>query len=226
MRFLREAVRRVGQRSGQACTSCLRSHVCACGRPELCLSHPQVGLEWPLESVSYTVRGPSQHELQPPPGGPGALSLRFLNPQEAQRWAALVRGATAEGHNGQCCGAKVHSVGQGLCWEGGSLPGPQAWMGKVVGKVGPTAGRLGRPPGESGERNGPRAGAWRTRLVWRGSASRPRTWGEDTESRAAGKYSAGEEQVRLRSSRLAATCTRGRVQRGLGRRTFPEMLRR
>ncbi|XP_036159546.1 sharpin isoform X3 [Myotis myotis] len=59
-----------------------------------------VGLEWPLESVSYTVRGPSQHELQPPPGGPGALSLRFLNPQEAQRWAALVRGATAEGHNG------------------------------------------------------------------------------------------------------------------------------
>ncbi|XP_036278499.1 sharpin isoform X2 [Pipistrellus kuhlii] len=59
-----------------------------------------VSLEWPLESVSYTVRGPSQHELQPPPGGPGTLSLHFLNPQEAQRWAALVRGATAEGQNG------------------------------------------------------------------------------------------------------------------------------
>ncbi|XP_032704282.1 sharpin isoform X2 [Lontra canadensis] len=58
-----------------------------------------VSLEWPLESVSYTVRGPSQHELQPPPGGPGTLSLHFLNPQEAQRWAALVRGATMEGQN-------------------------------------------------------------------------------------------------------------------------------
>ncbi|XP_022357836.1 sharpin isoform X2 [Enhydra lutris kenyoni] len=62
--------------------------------------HAAVSLEWPLESVSYTVRGPSQHELQPPPGGPGTLSLHFLNPQEAQRWAALVRGATMEGQNG------------------------------------------------------------------------------------------------------------------------------
>nr|XP_025726338.1 sharpin [Callorhinus ursinus] len=61
-----------------------------------------VSLEWPLESVSYTVRGPSQHELQPPPGGPGTLSLHFLNPQEAQRWAALVRGAAMEGQNGAC----------------------------------------------------------------------------------------------------------------------------
>ncbi|KAM5211066.1 sharpin isoform 1-T1 [Hipposideros larvatus] len=59
-----------------------------------------VSLEWPLESVSYTVRGPSQHELQPPPGGPGTLSLHFPNPQEAQRWAALVRDATEEGQNG------------------------------------------------------------------------------------------------------------------------------
>ncbi|XP_064124282.1 sharpin isoform X1 [Loxodonta africana] len=59
-----------------------------------------VSLEWPLESVSYTVRGPSLHELQPPPGGPGALSLHFPNPQEAQRWAALVRGATADEQNG------------------------------------------------------------------------------------------------------------------------------
>lgn len=59
-----------------------------------------VSLEWPLESVSYTVRNPNQHELQPPPGGPGTLSLHFLNPQEAQRWAALVRGATVEGQNG------------------------------------------------------------------------------------------------------------------------------
>uniref|UniRef100_A0A8B9XEB1 Sharpin n=1 Tax=Bos mutus grunniens TaxID=30521 RepID=A0A8B9XEB1_BOSMU len=57
-------------------------------------------LEWPLESVSYTVRGPCQHELQPPPGGPGTLSLHFANPQEAQRWAALVRDATVEGQNG------------------------------------------------------------------------------------------------------------------------------
>ncbi|XP_014652785.1 PREDICTED: sharpin isoform X2 [Ceratotherium simum simum] len=61
---------------------------------------PQVNLEWPLESVSYTVRGPSQHELQPPPGGPGTLSLHFPNPQEAQRWAALVQSAAVEGQNG------------------------------------------------------------------------------------------------------------------------------
>ncbi|XP_066121537.1 sharpin [Saccopteryx bilineata] len=59
-----------------------------------------VSLEWPLESVSYTIRDPIQHELQPPPGGPGTLSLHFLNPQEAQRWAALVQGATVEGQNG------------------------------------------------------------------------------------------------------------------------------
>ncbi|XP_070248637.1 sharpin isoform X2 [Myotis yumanensis] len=71
-----------------------------------------VGLEWPLESVSYTVRGPSQHELQPPPGGPGALSLRFLNPQEAQRWAALVQGATA-GHNEELAGRLAQAIEDG-----------------------------------------------------------------------------------------------------------------
>lgn len=59
-----------------------------------------VSLEWPLESVCYTVRGPNQHELQPPPGGPGTFSVHFLNSQEAQQWAALVRDATAEGQNG------------------------------------------------------------------------------------------------------------------------------
>ncbi|XP_072601931.1 sharpin [Vulpes vulpes] len=58
------------------------------------------GSEWPLESVSYTVRGPSRHELQPPPGGPGALSLHFLDARDARRWAALVRGAAMEGHDG------------------------------------------------------------------------------------------------------------------------------
>uniref|UniRef100_A0A8D1NC40 Sharpin n=2 Tax=Sus scrofa TaxID=9823 RepID=A0A8D1NC40_PIG len=62
--------------------------------------HGAVGLEWPLESVYYNVRGPSQHELQPPPGGPGTLGLHFTDPQEAQRWAALVRSATMEGQNG------------------------------------------------------------------------------------------------------------------------------
>ncbi|XP_006830940.1 PREDICTED: sharpin [Chrysochloris asiatica] len=59
-----------------------------------------VRLEWPLESVTYTVRGPNLHELQTPPGGPGALSLHFANPQEAQQWAALVQGATVERPNG------------------------------------------------------------------------------------------------------------------------------
>ncbi|XP_006879485.1 PREDICTED: sharpin [Elephantulus edwardii] len=60
----------------------------------------QVSLEWPLEAVSYTVRGPCLHELQPPPGGPGAFSLLFTSAQEAQRWAALVRGASSERQNG------------------------------------------------------------------------------------------------------------------------------
>ncbi|XP_007954307.1 sharpin [Orycteropus afer afer] len=59
-----------------------------------------VGLEWPLESVSYTVRGPGLHELQPPPGGPGPFSLHFANPQEAQQWAAVLRGASEERQNG------------------------------------------------------------------------------------------------------------------------------
>ncbi|XP_044770255.1 sharpin isoform X4 [Neomonachus schauinslandi] len=72
-----------------------------------------VSLEWPLESVSYTVRGPSQHELQPPPGGPGTLSLHFLNPQEAQRWAALVRGATMEGQNEKLVGCLARAIEDG-----------------------------------------------------------------------------------------------------------------
>ncbi|XP_055981359.1 sharpin [Sorex fumeus] len=59
-----------------------------------------VNLEWPLESVSYTIRSPHQHELRPPPGGPGTLSLDFPDPLEAQQWAALLRGATVEGQNG------------------------------------------------------------------------------------------------------------------------------
>lgn len=59
-----------------------------------------VNLEWPLESICYTVRGPNQHELQPPPGGPGTFSVHFLDSEEAQQWAALVRDATAEGQNG------------------------------------------------------------------------------------------------------------------------------
>ncbi|XP_027807215.1 sharpin isoform X1 [Marmota flaviventris] len=72
-----------------------------------------VSLEWPLESISYTIRGPSQHELQPPPGGPGTLSLRFLNTQEAQQWAALLRGATAEGQNGS--GSPLLALGPETC---------------------------------------------------------------------------------------------------------------
>ncbi|XP_047697638.1 sharpin isoform X2 [Prionailurus viverrinus] len=87
-------------------------------RLELLGSGPgAVSLEWPLESVSYTVRGPSQHELQPPPGGPGTLSLHFLNPQEAQRWAALVRGATMEGQNEELVGRLAQAI------EGGDEKG-------------------------------------------------------------------------------------------------------
>ncbi|XP_043340328.1 sharpin isoform X4 [Cervus elaphus] len=76
-----------------------------------------VSLEWPLESVSYTVRGPCQHELQPPPGGPGTLNLHFANPQEAQRWAALVRDATMEGQNEELAGRLTQAV------EGGDEKG-------------------------------------------------------------------------------------------------------
>nr|XP_031295723.1 sharpin isoform X4 [Camelus dromedarius] len=76
-----------------------------------------VSLEWPLETVSYTVRGPSQHELQPPPGGPGTLSLHFANPQEAERWAALVRGATVEGQNEELAGRLTRAI------EGGDEKG-------------------------------------------------------------------------------------------------------
>lgn len=50
--------------------------------------------------------------------------------------------------------------------------------------------------------------------------------GEDTASGAAGKCSVREGQAQTGSSRLAATCTRGRVQIGLERRMFPEMRRR
>ncbi|XP_023603658.1 sharpin isoform X2 [Myotis lucifugus] len=98
-----------------------------------------VGLEWPLESVSYTVRGPSQHELQPPPGGPGALSLRFLNPQEAQRWAALVRGATAEGHNGS--DTLPPALGPETCPVSPPSP-PEAHTLKAPKMDGPSSGDL------------------------------------------------------------------------------------
>ncbi|XP_057592843.1 sharpin isoform X2 [Hippopotamus amphibius kiboko] len=79
-----------------------------------------VSSEWPLESVSYTVRGPSQHELQPPPGGPGTLSLHFASPREAQRWAALVQGAAVEGQNGS--DSLPPALGPETCPV--SLPGP------------------------------------------------------------------------------------------------------
>uniref|UniRef100_A0A8C9HR65 SHANK associated RH domain interactor n=1 Tax=Piliocolobus tephrosceles TaxID=591936 RepID=A0A8C9HR65_9PRIM len=81
-----------------------------------------VNLEWPLESVSYTIRGPTQHELQPPPGGPGTLSLHFLNPQEAQRWAVLVRGATVEGKDGSSSSSSPPALGPEACPV--SLPSP------------------------------------------------------------------------------------------------------
>ncbi|XP_058132154.1 sharpin [Dasypus novemcinctus] len=79
-----------------------------------------VNLEWPLESVSYTVRSPNQHELQPPPGGPGALRLHFSNPQEAERWAALIRGAPTEGQDGR--GSPPPALGPETCPV--SLPSP------------------------------------------------------------------------------------------------------
>ncbi|GAB1299495.1 Sharpin [Apodemus speciosus] len=69
-----------------------------------------VSLEWPLESICYTVRGPNQHELQPPPGGPGTFSVHFLDSEEAQQWAALVRDATAEGQNGSGSSAPAPEV--------------------------------------------------------------------------------------------------------------------
>ncbi|XP_077022650.1 sharpin [Tamandua tetradactyla] len=73
-----------------------------CFRLELRGAGPgAINLEWPLESISYTVLSPNQHELRPPSGGPGALSLHFSNPQEAQRWAALIQSATTEGQNGR-----------------------------------------------------------------------------------------------------------------------------
>ncbi|XP_013843478.2 sharpin isoform X7 [Sus scrofa] len=75
--------------------------------------HGAVGLEWPLESVYYNVRGPSQHELQPPPGGPGTLGLHFTDPQEAQRWAALVRSATMEGQNEELAGRLAQAIESG-----------------------------------------------------------------------------------------------------------------
>uniref|UniRef100_A0A673VTN0 Sharpin n=1 Tax=Suricata suricatta TaxID=37032 RepID=A0A673VTN0_SURSU len=121
-------------------------------RLELLGSGPgAVSLEWPLESVSYTVRGPSQHELQPPPGGPGTLSLHFLNPQEAQRWAALVRGATMEGQNGslpQALGLEMCPVSPpslpgvptlgapqakvDLCWSPGDLMEKEELVGRLA----------------------------------------------------------------------------------------------
>ncbi|XP_051015755.1 sharpin isoform X2 [Acomys russatus] len=72
-----------------------------------------VSLEWPLESVCYTVRGPNQHELQPPPGGPGTFSVHFLNSQEAQQWAALVRDATVEGQNEELAARLAQAIAGG-----------------------------------------------------------------------------------------------------------------
>ncbi|XP_039109968.1 sharpin isoform X1 [Hyaena hyaena] len=121
-------------------------------RLELLASGPgAVSLEWPLESVCYAVRGPSQHELQPPPGGPGTLSLHFLNPQEAQLWAALVRGATMEGQNGslaqapglEMCPASPPSPPGvptlrapqpkvDLCWSPGDLMEKEELVGRLA----------------------------------------------------------------------------------------------
>ncbi|XP_075405237.1 sharpin isoform X2 [Tenrec ecaudatus] len=76
-------------------------------------------LEWPLESVSYTVRGPTLHELQPPPGVSEALSLHFPDPQAAQQWAALVQEASTESQKGD---RPLPAQGPETCPS--SLPGP------------------------------------------------------------------------------------------------------
>lgn len=93
----------------------------------------QVSLEWPLESICYTVRGPNQHELQPPPGGPGTFSVHFLDSEEAQQWAALVRDATAEGQNGQCCGINAYLNKSGLPGLVGDSDG-KSWASRKTSK--------------------------------------------------------------------------------------------
>ncbi|XP_039702020.1 sharpin isoform X1 [Pteropus medius] len=128
-----------------------------------------VSLEWPLESVSYTVRGPSQHELQPPPGGPGTLSLHFPNPQEAQRWAALVQGATVEGQNGsdslppalgpETCPASPPSLPEAPATK---VPQPKVdvpWSPGDLMEKEELAGRLARAIGSGDEKQAAQAAA-------------------------------------------------------------------
>ncbi|XP_038616009.1 sharpin [Tachyglossus aculeatus] len=56
---------------------------------------PRPELEWPLESLTYTVRGPREHVLQPP-GPPGPLSITFAEAHEAQRWWTVVSSSARE----------------------------------------------------------------------------------------------------------------------------------
>lgn len=46
-------------------------------------SPPQVGARWPLESVSYPVRGSRQNELGLPPAGAEALGRLFPSARDA-----------------------------------------------------------------------------------------------------------------------------------------------
>ncbi|XP_074059199.1 LOW QUALITY PROTEIN: sharpin [Macrotis lagotis] len=61
-------------------------------------SPPAERFEWPLESVTCSSRGPGELALQPPAEGaaPGPLTLCFRDPQEAQRWSALLESALLE----------------------------------------------------------------------------------------------------------------------------------
>ncbi|KAM9103057.1 sharpin [Sarcophilus harrisii] len=58
-------------------------------------SPPGEGFQWSLESVACTSRGPRELELQPPQEGPGpgVLTLCFRDPQDAQRWSAVLEKA-------------------------------------------------------------------------------------------------------------------------------------
>ncbi|XP_044514286.1 sharpin [Gracilinanus agilis] len=89
-------------------------------------SPPGEGLQWPLESVTCTSRGPCELELQPPKEGPGpgALTLCFHDTQDAQRWGALLERARDPALRGSAAASSASAPTPGILPPSISTPPP------------------------------------------------------------------------------------------------------
>ncbi|XP_028919456.1 sharpin isoform X2 [Ornithorhynchus anatinus] len=119
------------------------------GRFRLALRRPGPGprpeLEWPLESLTYTARGPREHVLQPP-GPLGPLSVTFAEAQEAQRWWTVVSSSAREARRAAADAPPPAAPEADSPWTPGDLA--ERGGGPSPGEEGGPGGRAEGPGGD------------------------------------------------------------------------------